>query len=509
MTILDSLLSRMGYVKAGQQYPPVALNMAREAQYSIPDGSTYIAQATLYQKLTWISTAIDIKARAAACVPFSVKKRVGEDEKDIPNHPFELLLEQPNPLQSRFEFWRDYFSYRETNGSVSVYKNALNENTPPSELWIIPTWMIKPVPDGNSYLRGYKVEGMKDLLEPWQIMHDKSWNPTNSFIGLSAIESLAVVGRGDIAQQRYGTATYDKNNAKIPGAFAFADTVNDPDWEKMQTEAREKWGGTNQSGPMWLRGVGAGGVQWLQMAISPKDMQALEQRDHTMKEIFGKLAPGLLSMISENATEANAIAGKATFAEYALYPSLVQAGQKVTQSILPAYGEGLIGEFDDIRKSDRLLELNEQKEYELTHTVNEVRQEYYGEEPIDGGDVPVAAWAANAKPAPVLPTQLGGGTAPLADGSAIPDMPAMSTEVPAEMKAWEHWAIKRLGRTGGREFEPRAIPILQAARIQTALKSCGTADEVHDLFAAERGEGAELLERATLALEKSLKVLEE
>src|SRR3990167_9168946 len=137
MSILDNLLSRFGYNKAGApKSPPVALQMARDAQYSLPDGSTYQAQATLYQKLTWISTAIDVIANSAAGVDFSVKRRIGEDEKDIPNHPFELLLESPNPLQSRFEFWRDYYSYRVANGNSFVFKNAINENTPPSELWV-------------------------------------------------------------------------------------------------------------------------------------------------------------------------------------------------------------------------------------------------------------------------------------------------------------------------------------------------------------------------------------
>lgn len=513
MTILDSLLSRIGYVKAGAHYPPVALSMARDAQYSIPDGSLYQVQATLYQKLTWISTAIDVLAEAAAGVAFSVKRRVVEDEEDIPNHPFELLLETPNELQSRFEFLRDYFAYRKLTGNVYVYLNRANAEQPPAEMWIIPTHLCKPIPDGKSFIRGYKVVGMETPLEPWQVMHDKSYNPTNPFVGLSAIESLAVVGRGDIAQQRYNTATYDKNNAKIPGAFAFSDMVNDPDWEKMQVEAREKWGGTNQGGPMWLRGVGAGGVQWLQMAVSPKDMQALDQRAFTKEEMWSKLAPGLASVLSINATEANAIAGEATLARYALWPMLTQAAQKITQVILPSYGDGLVGEFDDIRKGDRVIELSEQKEYELTHTVNEVRSEYYGDDPIEGGDVPVAAWAAASKPAPALPSQFGGGTPPTTDAGAMPEMPpmdmaGMSAEVPAELKAWEHWAVKRIGRTGGREFEPRAIPILQAARIQTALKSCTTADEVRQLFAVERGDDLELkrsndlLERVLVAIEK-------
>ena len=115
--------------------------------------------------------------------------------------------------------------------------------------------------------------------------------------------------------------------------------------------------------------------------------------------------------------------------------------------------------------------------------------------------MPVDAWIASSKPA--QPSQFGGAT--------LPELPTMdvenaNTEVPAEMKAWEHYAIKRLGRAGGREFEPRAIPILQAARIQTALKACITADEVRALFAAERGDAE--LARANDLLERALAKLD-
>ena len=39
----------------------------------------------------------------------------------------------------------------------------------------------------------------------------------------------------------------------------------------------------------------------------------------------------------------------------------------------------------------------------------------------------------------------------------------------AEMKAWENYALKRLGKLAGVEFEPRAIDVLTAMRIKGAL----------------------------------------
>lgn len=498
-------------LKARRESVPEPMQLlAQGSRYTLPDGSSFIIQSNLYEKLTWIATAIDFKAAAAALVKFSVKQRQGEDLKDIPNHPYEVKLQQPNPMQSTFEFWRDYFSWRELSGNAYVHLNRENPKDKPSEYWIIPSNMIEPVPDGASYIKEYKFNpGVQaDPLPTWQVSHNKSFNPRNPFVGLSAVQSLATVGWGDIAQQAYATRTYDKDNAKIPGALAFADFVQDPQWNKMQADAKEKWGGTKQAGPMWLRGVGAGGVQWLQMAISPKDMQALDARQFTKTEIWSKLAPGLASVLDPNATEANALAGKAILSEFAIWPMLVQAAQKVTSDILPAYGDNLVGEFDDIRKSDRLMDLQEQAEYEKTHTVNEIRKEYYGEEPIAGGDVPVEAWVSASKPKPEPPITLNSN--PNTTGGQETTNANAEAQANAEMKSWENFAIRRLGKQGGRDFEPRAIPVFQAGAIKSALKHCATADEVRAVFAGEwdtahESELARALDLATDALKATEK----
>lgn len=71
----------------------------------------------------------------------------------------------------------------------------------------------------------------------------------------------------------------------------------------------------------------------------------------------------------------------------------------------------------------------------------------------------------------------------------------------AEMKAWENYALKRLGKPGGREFEPRAIDVLTAMRIKGALARAKSAPDVRAVFALERG-GERLIERAVSALER-------
>ena len=367
--------------------------------YDAPAPYNAVRQETLYGVLSWIQTAVRILAQTAAGSPFQVSEWEGEKKIGIENHPFELLLRAPNPLQSRFEFLEATIGFRELTGNAYVWLNRAGADKPPSELWILPSDKMRPVPDARMYLRGYEYtppSGSPILLDTWEICHLKRFNPTNDFIGLSALESLIIVARGDIAMQKWNTNYFAHDHAKPPGALAFSDRINDSDWETMKHDLDKEHGGT-QRRMMRLRGAGKGGVQWLNFGVSQKDMEFLEARTFNKEEIFGTLAPGLASMLSVNATEANSKTGKQTFMEMAVWPIHQAVGEKFTSEVLPSYGENLVGEFDDVRVVNHVIRLQEQQASYNVLTVAEVRDKYYGLGPlgdgrdqalVNGGDVP-------------------------------------------------------------------------------------------------------------------------
>jgi len=509
MSLLDSLLNRFGLVRkaAGDaDLPDWALAYARAERFTIPDGALYETQARLYQALTWIATAIDRVAEASATVKFNVKRRVGEDTEHIPNHSFEVRLSSPNPLQSRFEFLRDAVSYYKLTGNAYIYLNRVDSQSPPDEVWIIPTHRIKPVPDEKSFLRGYLFDaqiGPPIPLETWQICHVKTFNPLNPFVGLSFIQSLSIVAHEDIARQKYAANLYAKDNAKIPGALAFADRIPDTEWTRLQVEAAEKWGGVERKGPMMIRGAGVGGVQWVAMSLSNKEMQYLESRKATKEEIWSKLAPGLASITDVNATEANALSGKGVFAEYALYPMLVAMAERFSKDILPAYGENLVCEPDDVRQSNRLMDLQEQKEYSLSHTIDEIRAEYYGDDGL--ADERGLLLLSQIAPSPVLSASAAPSESSVQE--AVPVEAPDEGDIKSELDTWQRFALKRIGRDG-RPFQPRVIPIFQAARIQAALKEAHSSEQIHLIFDTEQAQIRGDLRAATEALNKAVALLE-
>ena len=354
---------------------------AAASEYTGPDLSIYGNQADLYRKLSWVLTSVDLVAQGAALQNFNVSNVKGE-KKEIENHPFELRMQKPNPLDSRYEVLYGTIAMWKLTGNGYWWLNRANEKAEVDEIWVIPSHQIAPLPDKKMFVRGYSYDpgdGSSIFLEPWEILHFRRFNPFSRFYGMSAIESLSLVAQGDIGMQDWNTRLFKENNARLPGIITFEQYVEDQQWAKIKLDVRES---AKKRDLMMLRGVGAGEVKWMQNSVSQKDMEFLAGRKANKEEIYSVLAPGAASVLDVNATEANAKTGRATLMEYGVYPMLVMMQEKITAQILPVYGDNLKGEFDDPRMSDRVLELKEIAEYSKTHTVEEIRQEYYGDQPL-------------------------------------------------------------------------------------------------------------------------------
>lgn len=341
-------------------------------------------QAELYQRLTWFAIAVEHVAKQVAGAPLSIMALEGEKRIAIDNHPFEVLLGRPNPAQSRYEFIVSLMSYKGITGNGYVWLNKADEQAQPEEMWVIPSHRMQPIPDERMYIRGYMYDtghGEELPLDAWEVMQLQRFNPLNQYVGLSAVEAFAIAAEGDLAAQRYNANYFGKNNAKSSGIVAFADAINDTDWLKIKDDWKKQHGGTKRN-LLMLRNTGQKGVNWITTAMTQKDMEFLAGRDFTKKEIWAVLAPGLASWLDVNSTEANSVTGKEAFRELAVWPETQALAQKITNDILPTYGNNLIAEFEDVRIEDKDQKLRDQAAYSLTHTVAEIRERFYDDDPL-------------------------------------------------------------------------------------------------------------------------------
>lgn len=499
---VENILGRLGLAKVDKNtvYPQHLLATAGAERFNIPTGEMVKSQAELYQRLSWVNTAVSSISKLSATVKFNVQKAVGEDTIEIPNHPFELLLSRPNPLQSRFEFLEATYAYRCLTGNAFWWLNKSSPNSAPAEMWTISPHRITVVPDTKSYIKGYMYDpgdGSSIPLDVTEVVHFRSFHPTNPFMGLSPVEAIAIVAAGDLKAQEWNTRFFGDSNARLPGILAFADPIGDNEWEQLKQDAKNR---SNKREIMMLRNVGAGGVQWLQAGASQKDMDYLNGRKFSKEEIFGIFAPGLASMMDVNATEANAKTGEATLMKLVIHPMLDSVAEKIANDILPLYGEGLTGEFDEVREKDRLLELSEEEAYSLVHTIAEIRKERYGDDPL--GDERDSMLPAEVKTAPAAgfedrekhtEIERDATWRRMAERGAQ-DIREMEqgldedkTELGVELKAYQRKAANMLtkGKALDFDFESTVIGKLQLSRIKAALKGCKSKDDIKAVFARE------------------------
>ena len=478
MGIIERILNRNGYIKysSDMRAPAIIRQMAEHNKFSVPSGTLAQTQAELYQRLSWVNIAVSMVARLAAIVQFNVMKWEGEKKVQVENHDFEILLRKPNPLQSRFEFFEGTYSNRKLTGNAYWYLNKSSEQSPPAEMWVLSPHRIKPVPDKNMFIKGYVYDpgdGTEIPLEPWEVIHFKEFHPNNPFVGLSPIEAIATQAIGDMKAVEHNTKFF-ADGAQMPKILAFADPIEDTQWEQIKNDFKDKG---NKRETMFMRNAGPGGVQLIQNGVTQRDMEFLAGREFTKEEIYSLLAPGLASILDVNATEANSKTGEATLMSKAVYPMQVSMAEKITAEILPLYADGLVGEFEDIRERDRELILKEQAEFSKTHTLNEIRLEYYNDEPIkdERGDK--------------LPLELGGNQNQPEETDTINIQKSEKSETPfvKDLCAYKRKALnyfdkkKSLGFT----FKSENIDKMQIDRIKTKLLNCKTKEDVTAVFEAE------------------------
>lgn len=529
-TWIDKGLTRLGGMvaaKLGQSGTWGNVPLAQAGGYTWMDNPA--ARQTgqkMYNTLSWINAAISIPANIAAPVELNVEREglEGDENEDIPNHPLEVKLKRPNPLMSRKEFLTATYAYYLMAGNAYWWINAASETAEPDELWIINPADIRPMTDSRLFIEYYEYmapNGQLLQLPIDQICHFKRFNPENPFIGISAVETLVYQADADMGRIRNDANIYRKSNGTPPGILAFSDNFSNDQWSQMLRDFDE--GARAMRRFLMLRNVKAGGVQWLQNQLSNRDQQVLETRGFTREEVFTVLAPGLASMLAINATEANSKTGKATLMEFVVYPMLCEIAEKITNDLLPRYGEGLEAKFEEVRTKDRVLEMQEQEKYNQTHTIAEIRKKYYKDGPFgDERDnlLPqqITAQSGAAQPEPPAPV--------MADNqpiSTMPEVPAPDAqptdqyqenvdtngleidEMQAEVKRWRKVARKAIEAGKPiKDFVTDVIPPEVAATIRANLKAVKSLNDLDAAFVVEYGKMApapDLAEELRLARE--------
>lgn len=269
----------------------------------------------------------------------------GSDQRtQVFGNPALTLLNKPNPFMTGFELREISQTYLELTGESYwvVERNPLSSM--PIGLWSVRPDRMQPVPDPDTYLKGYiytAPDGREKVpLTIDEVIAVKYPNPLDPYRGLGPVQSVLV----DIDAARYG-AEWNRNwfiNSAEPGGIIQSDDeLEDADWQRLMDRWREQHRGVARAHRV---AVLEGGLKWIPNSHNARDMDFANLRDQSrdiMREAWRmhKVMVG----VSDDVNRANAQTGEEIFSSWGVVPRLDRWKDALDSQYLPLFGSVTAG----------------------------------------------------------------------------------------------------------------------------------------------------------------------
>lgn len=246
-----------------------------------------------YQRNVVAYRAINEVSKCVGSVPFRLMKGTGKRRIEVDTHPLLTLLSRPNPLQSRSAFMQAVTGFYLIAGN-SYLEMVGPRSKPPKELWIKrpDRMMVSPGPKGIPKNYTFRLAGgivewpVNQMTGRSEILHVKSFHPTNDWYGMSAVEAAA-----NSIDQHNASGSWNmsllQNSARPSGAFVVKGSdgqgeLTDVEYSRVRNEIDTLMTGTATAGrPLLLEG----GMEWQELSFKPTDMDWIQGKHTSARDI--------------------------------------------------------------------------------------------------------------------------------------------------------------------------------------------------------------------------------
>ena len=389
-----------------------------------------------YTENAIVKKCIDLIANNASRVTINLFR--GDQEVD--EHPLLDLLTSPNPTQGQVEFFSGLYSYLLISGNSYILESGA-ENAPPIELYTLRPDRIRikgsqtAIPKAYDYIIGGQIANSYEVDPATgnsKVKHIKLFNPLDDYYGLSPIQSAATdIDQHNLANKH--NVNLLQNGARPSGAVVFKPKdetgaqiqLSDTQRNQLMTDLTQRFSGTGNAGkPMLLEGD----FDWKEMGLSPKDMDFIQLKNMSAKDIaliFG--VPSQLIGIPDAQTYSNFAEAKLALYNETIIPLLDRIQSDLNEWLVPRFGDDLEMRYDIdsipamAEQRTRVFESVTQGVQNGILTRNEAREQL-GYEPIPGGDSLLV-------PATLMPLNVAGDESQPEVDEDIPEEPKIEDDL--------------------------------------------------------------------------------
>ena len=280
------------------------------------------------------------------------------------------------------------------------------DNTPPTELYNLRPDRIqirtgqRAMPQSYDYMIGGRIVESYEVDQATgnsKIKHIKMFNPLDDYYGMSPIQASSVdIDQHNLANKH--NVNLLQNGARPSGAVVFKPKdetggnvqLSDNQRSQLQSDINSRFSGTGNAGrPMLLEGD----FDWKEMGLSPKDMDFIQLKNMSAKDIalvYG--VPSQLIGIPDAQTYSNFAEAKLALYNETIIPLLDKVQGDLNEWLAPQFNDESLELRYDIDSIPAMAEQRRRVFESVTTGVkdgiltrNEAREQL-GYEPIDGAD---------------------------------------------------------------------------------------------------------------------------
>jgi HK97 family phage portal protein len=298
----------------------------------ISDGGIVVTPETA-MRLSAVYACVRVISEDIAKLPLIVYRRLarGKERVTADKHWLPALLEQPNEMQTGFEFREMMQAHLELCGNAfalkTVARREVRELIP-----IVPTRISVELK--NDYTVRYKLMGLDGVMQdvpPDRILHLRGMS-LNGYTGVSPIQyQRDTVGMG-IGLMKYGNRLF-KNGAMIGGVLMTDGQMSDGAYKRLKESFEEKYSGVDNA---WKTILLEEGTKFAASGMKADEAQYLESRKLTAVEIAGiyRVPPHFIGNL-ERATFSNIEQQSRDYVQNGLLPRLRRLEARIAMSLIP------------------------------------------------------------------------------------------------------------------------------------------------------------------------------
>src|SRR5258708_5077950 len=208
----------------------------------------------------------------------------------------------------------------------------------PTGLWPVRPDRLQPVPDPDTWLKGWIYtgpSGEKVPLEPDELIMEKYPNPWDPYRGLGPVQAIMV----DLQAAQYSAQWnlgFFLNSAEPGGIIEVDHALGDTEWDDLTEHWRESHQGVSRAHRV---AVLEGGQKWVANAMSLKDMDFANLRGVSrdiIREAFG-IHKSIMG-VSDDVNRANAQTAQEVFEGVKIVTRLDRRRDTLNEQFLPLFG---------------------------------------------------------------------------------------------------------------------------------------------------------------------------